>query len=214
MSRTRPRLRPRYRWVIAACVAIPALITAPWMVVRTLTADSTQRVDTTEAAVALDHADYALVLGARVHEDGRPSRFLRERVQVGVDLYHAGVVDRLLMSGDGHDSSGFGETAVMREVAESLGVPAEDIVEDPMGLDTYSSCVRARDRYGASSVVVATQEFHLSRAVWVCKQAGLAAQGAHPSVRITKSTVYGHVREVGAVAKVMIDVARGRQPEG
>jgi len=102
----------------------------------------------------------------------------------------------------------------MRQVAEDMGVPPEAIVEDPLGVDTYSSCVNARDTFGAASVIMVSQEFHVPRAVWVCDQIGLAAQGAYPSQRLTKSTVVGHVREVAADAKAMIDVMTGRTPQG
>lgn len=196
-------------WLTAMVVAVPALAIAPWAVVRAVTADSIQR-DTGE----FEHADVAVVLGARVYEDGRPSRFLRERVEVGVGLYQAGVVDRILMSGDGDDSSGFGETAVMRRVAEEMGVPPDAIEEDPLGLDTYSTCVRAREEFGARSVIMVSQEFHVPRAVWVCEQSGMPAQGAHPAPRLTSSTVRGHLREVPATAKAVLDVWRGREPEG
>ncbi len=199
--------RTRARLVVGALVAIPTLAAGPWLYVRVVTAP--------DIAPVADHetrADAALVLGARVYSDGRPSRFLRERVEVGVRLYEQGLVSTLIMSGDGDDSSGFGEPTVMRKVAEDMGVPPEAIVEDPLGVDTYSSCVRAREVFGANSVVVATQEFHVPRAVWLCQQAGLDAAGAYPDVRLTKSTVKGHVREVAATAKAVIDVLRGRTP--
>lgn len=201
--------RTRQRWITAVVVAIPIIVAGPWLVVRAQTAGAMQH-----ASGQFRHADAALVLGARVYEDGRPSRFLRERIDVGVALYRAGFVDRIIMSGDGNDSSGYGETAVMRRVAEESGVPPEAIEEDPLGLDTYSSCVRAQREFAAESVIVATQEFHVPRAVWVCDRIGLAAQGAFPGPRPTKSTIVGHVREVAAVAKAMADVARGREPQG
>ncbi len=209
MRRPHTRLHPRYRWAIVAIVAIPTLVATPWAVVRITTSSSTHPSDASFA-----HADAAVVLGARVYSDGRPSRFLRERVEVGVRLYLDGTVDRLIMSGDGDDSSGFGEPSVMRQVAEDMGVLPEAIEEDPLGLDTYSSCVNAQDTFGASSVIMVSQEFHVPRAVWVCDQIGLAAQGAYPPQRLTKSTIVGHAREVAADAKAMIDVARGRVPQG
>ena len=54
----------------------------------------------------------------------------------------------------------------------------------------------------------------MPRAVWVCDRIGIDAQGAFPPQRLTKSTVTGHVREVAADAKAMIDVLRGRVPGG
>ncbi len=209
MRRPHTRLHPRYRWILVAIVAIPTLVATPWAVVRVTTGSSTHPSDASFA-----HADAAVVLGARVHSDGRPSRFLRERIEVGVRLYLDGNVDRLIMSGDGQDSSGFGEPTIMRQVAEDLGVPPDAIVEDPLGVDTYSSCVNAQETFGATSVIMVSQEFHVPRAVWVCDQIGLDAQGAYPPQRLTKSTIVGHAREVAADAKAMIDVARGRTPGG
>ena len=133
---------------------------------------------------------------------------------VGVRLYRRGLVRQIIMSGAEEDSSGYGEPAVMRRVAEAAGVPPEAIIEDGLGLDTYSSCIRARDEYGVRSVIVATQEFHLPRAVWLCERLGLDAQGAYPPVIATEHTVRGHVRELGATGKAMLDLARGRDPQG
>jgi vancomycin permeability regulator SanA len=206
---TRTRLPSRYRWVIATLVFVPALVATPWGIVRATTADAVRRDDQ-----PFRHADVAVVLGARVYPDGRPSRFLRERVTVGARLYLSGVVDALIMSGDGHDSSGYGEPSVMRKVAEDLGVPPDAIVEDPLGVDTFSSCHNARDTFHVSSVIMVSQEFHVPRAVWLCRQLGLDAQGAYPPQVLTSSTLVGHVREVAADAKAMIDVARGRSPQG
>jgi SanA protein len=42
----------------------------------------------------------ALVFGARIYADGRLSPMLRDRVETAVQLYEAGKVDVLLLSGD------------------------------------------------------------------------------------------------------------------
>lgn len=181
----------------------------PWTLIRLQT-----WTDVGPAAGSFDRADSALVLGARVYEDGSASPFLRERVATGVALYKSGAVDRVIMSGDGEDSSGYGEPTVMREIAEEMGVPADAIVEDPLGLDTYASCERARSVLGAESVIIATQEFHASRAVWLCERAGLTVQGAYPPVTLRKGTVIGNLREPIAAVKAWMDVLSGRQPQG
>ena len=202
----RPRLARRHRWTIAAAVAIPALVLAPVVYVTATTAAQVHPASTDTFAAA----DAALVLGARVYPDGQPSRFLRERVAIGVDLYQAGLVDTLIMSGDGADSSGYGEPTVMRALAESMGVPADAILEDPEGFDTYASCARARAVQGVDTVIIATQQFHAARALWLCERAGMRAQAAYPPATHTFSTVQGRLREIPATAKAMIDTATGR----
>lgn len=203
----RPRKTARRRWITASIVAVCILALLPWTVIRLQT-----WTDVGPAAGSFERADAALVLGARVYEDGTASPFLRERVATGVALYKAGLVDRIIMSGDGHDSSGFGEPTVMRQIAQEMGVPVDAIVEDPMGLDTYSSCMRARSDLGANSVIIATQEFHVSRAVWLCERAGLDVQGAYPPVTLRKGTVIGNLREPIAAVKAWMDVLRGTVP--
>ena len=194
----------------AAAVGAGIAVVTPALTARLATVGARHPI----ASGSFHHADAALVLGARVWADGRPSRFLRERVVTGVRLYRRGLVDRIIVSGAQQDSSGHGEPAVMRRLAEAAGVPARDIVEDPLGVDTFSSCIRARDVYGAQSVIVATQEFHLPRAVWLCERLGLEAQGAFPPPIITEHTFRGHIRELGATGKAMLDLARGREPQG
>jgi hypothetical protein len=51
-------------------------------------------------------ADVAVVFGAQVHGDGRPSTALRERMATAEQLYKDGLVKRLLVSG-GVGASGF-----------------------------------------------------------------------------------------------------------
>jgi len=196
------------RTLTVAGVGTALVVAAPALTARLATVGTRHPI----SSESFRHAEAALVLGARVWPDGRPSRFLQERVVTGVRLYRRGLVDRIIMSGAGEDSSGHGEPTVMRRVAQAAGVPAHDIIEDPFGVDTFSSCLRARDEFGVRSVIVATQEFHVPRAVWLCERLGLEAQGAYPAPILTEHTVRGHVREVAATAKAMMDLARGRDP--
>ncbi len=192
----------------AAAGGAAAVALTPLAVTRATTASRIR-----PASASFPRADAALVLGARVHADGRPSRFLRERIEVGARLWLDGAVDRVIVSGAGEDSSGHGEPTVMRREAEALGVHPDAIVADPHGVDTYSSCVRALRVWSAATVIVCSQEFHLPRAVWICDRISLPARGAYPPVRLTRSTVQGHVREAAATAKAWIDIARDRVPE-
>lgn len=155
-------------------------------------------------------AEAALVLGARVWPDGRPSMFLGQRIAVGVSLYRRGLVPRIVVSGAGRNREGLDETAVMARVVEEAGVPFDAITIDPHGVDTYASALGARRDLGLSSVIVATQEFHLPRAVWLCRQVGLEAQGAYPPVLLREHTAMGYVREVPATWKAALDIARER----
>jgi vancomycin permeability regulator SanA len=118
----------------------------------------------------------AIVFGAGVRPDGRPTRILADRVQAGVDLYHAGRVGKLLMTGDNSHIT-YDEVGAMRDYAVERGVDPADVVLDHAGFSTYESCYRAEAIFGVRSAVLVTQRYHLPRAVYTCRMLGIDAIG-------------------------------------
>jgi len=199
------RRRLLVRGALALTVAVvvvlgPVLVVVAWTAARLHSGTD-----------GVERAPVALVLGAGVDGSGQPSPFLAERLQVAADLYRAGRVRALLMSGD-NSRTDYDEVGAMAQRAQQLGVPASAIVQDHAGFDTYSSCYRARSVWGISRAVVVTQPFHATRAVWTCRQLGVDAQGAVTANDDVSATWFGWVREVPAVDKAIIDVLRGRTP--
>jgi vancomycin permeability regulator SanA len=188
------------RLALVAGAGLVALA-APQIAARVLTAGALHPV----ASEAFTPAHAALVLGARVWEDGRPSLVLRQRVEVGSELFHRGLVDRVLLSGAGENREGLDETAAMRSAALALGVPESVIDLDPHGVDTAAS---ARNAAGLGSVIVCSQEFHLPRAVMLARIAGLDAQGAFPPLIAKPATFIGYGRELPATWKALREVRR------
>ena len=118
----------------------------------------------------------AVVLGCKVHHNGKPSTLLADRVKTAVALYSAGKVDKLLMSGDNRVIR-YNEPQRMQEYAVKLGVPAEDVVMDFAGRRTYDSIYRAKHIFGLKRFVVVSQRFHLDRALFISRKLGLDAYG-------------------------------------
>lgn len=118
----------------------------------------------------------AIVFGAGVWEDGTPTPMLADRVQAAVDLYKAGRTGKLLMTGD-NSSTDYNEVKAMQEYAEAQGVPLNNITLDYAGLSTYESCYRAKEIFGITQAVLVTQNFHIARAVYTCRQLGVQAIG-------------------------------------
>lgn len=110
--------------------------------------------------------DCIIVLGAMVFKDGSPSAILRERLDKGIELYKAGVSDKLLMSGDNGQKQ-YNEVVPMMEYAIEKGVPQDDIYLDYAGFSTYESMYRLRDIFEVDSAVVVTQQYHLYRALFI-----------------------------------------------
>ena len=201
--------RPSKRLVIAA-VAAGLLVTAGLVVPAVAV-----RISTGGERFASPHdvpaRPVALVLGAGITPDGKPTDLLQWRIDTAVQLYRTGRVRALLMSGD-HSTVDHDEVDAMARAAQAAGVPASAIVTDHAGFDTFSSCYRARHVFGVRGAVVVSQGWHLPRAVWLCRQEGIDAVGAATSGDAGGVDLAGAVREVPADAKAMLDVILGRTP--
>ncbi len=145
-------------------------------------------------------ADCILVLGASVLPDRTPSAILRDRLDVGAELYFAGVAPKVLVSGDNADDS-YNEVAVMKEYLVENGVPSEDVFCDHRGLNTYDSMWRARNVFGADRIVVVTQTYHEYRALFNAQGVGMKARGVHSDLHSYADQNYYDFREVFARIK-------------
>lgn len=117
-----------------------------------------------------------IVLGALVRTGGVLSNTPHDRVLVGVEAYKAGLVTKLLMTGD-RKGPDYDEPAAMKALAVSLGVPEADIFMDGMGKRTYDSCWRAKNVYQIDSAIIFTQDYHQPRAQYLCDNLGVESIG-------------------------------------
>lgn len=157
--------------------------------------------------------EVALVLGAGLRPDGTPSTFLRRRLDAAAELYAAGAVQVILVSGDNREP-GHDEPTAMRNWLIDQGVPAHVVVRDFAGLDTHDTCVRAHEIFGVAGAVVITQDYHLRRALFSCSQAGMDVVGlgvSSSSVEPARAITY-RVREVPASLKAAWDALTERRP--
>ena len=118
----------------------------------------------------------AIVFGAGVWSNGKPSAVLFDRIVTAVELYRANRVKKILMSGD-NPTENYDEPTAMKETAVKLGVPAEDVVLDFAGRRTYDTCFRAKEIFGVDKAILVSQKFHLPRAVYLCENAGINSLG-------------------------------------
>jgi SanA protein len=149
----------------------------------------------------------AIVFGAGLWRNGTATPVLHDRVQTAANLYFAGKVEKLLMSGDNRFVE-YNEPAVMREVALSLGVPNDVIVLDYAGRRTYDTCYRAKAIFGVTEAILVTQSFHLPRAIYECNLLGVASVGVAADQRVYRksSELYWNIRELFATAAALWDV--------
>lgn len=158
----------------------------------------------------------AIVFGARVYPNERLSAMLADRVATGVDLYRAGKVDVLLMTGD-NSTLDYNEPDTMKAYAMQLGVPEDAVVVDYAGRRTYDSCYRARHIFQVDEAVVVTQNFHLDRALLLCNALGVKAVGVgadyqRPNGYSRASLTYSRLREFPAMLAAVLDIIRRPTP--
>ncbi len=157
-------------------------------------------------------APVALVLGAQVYPSGTPSPFLAARLDLAHRLYRDGKVRVVLVSGD-NMAPEYNEPDAMRDYLISAGMPAEAVIADYAGFDTYDSCARARRIFGVDQLVVVTQGYHLPRAVATCRALGVDATGVGDyTQQNTRSWRRGSIRDQLACVKTVIDLLTGRDP--
>ena len=156
------------------------------------------------------NAEVALIPGAAVFSNGSLTPIFMNRVDVAIKLYESKKVSKILVSGDNSTLS-HNEVNPVRKYLLARGIPDEDIFLDHAGFDTYSTMYRARDIFGVTSLIIATQSFHLPRAVFIARRLGMEAYGVNADV--------GHIlfknytREVLANEKAVIDLMLHRKPK-
>ncbi|MCS7010719.1 MAG: YdcF family protein [Anaerolineales bacterium] len=149
----------------------------------------------------------AIVFGAGLRRDGSPSPILQDRVATAAELYFAGKVEKLLLSGDNRFVN-YNEPEAMRRYAISLGVPNEDLVLDYAGRRTYDTCYRAAAIFGVKQAILVTQAFHLPRAIYLCNHLGVDGVGVEADRRVYRrsSMTYWTIRELLATVNALWEV--------
>ncbi|MFF4216475.1 SanA/YdcF family protein [Streptomyces nondiastaticus] len=193
LPRTR-RERRRLLWAaVAGCVL--GLLPATWVY-----AAAEPRMRTARDVPA---APVAMVFGAGLW-DGKPSPYLAHRLDAAVELYRAGKVRVVLVTGD-NSREEYDEPDAMRAYLTERGVPEDRVVTDYAGFDTWDSCTRAVRVFGVKKAVLITQGFHVRRALALCGAAGIDAYGVGVAAEHDVTWYAGGAREVFASGKAALD---------
>jgi vancomycin permeability regulator SanA len=149
---------------------------------------------------------YALVLGSHVFPGGIPTSELAERLEMGRQLYRAGLARRIIVSGAVRPR--YDEPDAMAAWLTRRGVAPADLVIDRGGYRTAASMADAA-ALGADGLLVVSQSYHLPRALYLAKNAGLQATGvaARQPWRPAIDRLFTFLRETTARAEVIVEVA-------
>lgn len=187
--------RVLYAFLFLCLAGTTGLLLINWWMVRA----TAGQIVSQETAKEIE-ADCILVLGAGVRADGTPSRMLADRLATAIELYSAGVSERLLMSGD-HGRNDYDEVNVMKDTAVAAGIPSEAVFMDHAGFNTYDSLYRAREIFQAERIVIVTQRYHLYRALYIAQALGIDAVGVAAPGDTYSGQAYRELRETAARGK-------------
>lgn len=152
------------------------------------------------------NADIAIVLGNTVNADGSLSPWLKGRVDKALELYRQGRVREIMVSG-GKGEYGVPEGFAMQKYLLQNGVPANNIIADNAGNNTY---LTAKDflalnaaRHFASAIVV-TSFYHITRSKYIIRKLGFENVHGVSSDAYFWQDGYGLFRDCLALYKYLL----------
>ncbi|MBI4584859.1 MAG: YdcF family protein [Planctomycetes bacterium] len=139
-------------------------------------------------------AEAAVVLGAKVYPDGRLSNALEDRMKTGIQVFRDRKLKYLILSG-GIDPNGLSEPREMKKYALKRGVPAQAILLDEQGNNTYLSarnCRKIAGERGFRELIVVSQYFHNARVKLIFERSGIPCytMPAEPSERLVRDNFW------------------------
>ena len=157
-----------------------------------------------------------LLLGTTPHTAAhRENLFFTYRIDAAERLYKAGVISKILISGDEDSLEGVNEVVAMRDSLVCRGVPSSDMMLDGKGGRTLDSVVRACRVAGLTSFIVISQRFHNERALYLadylCGDMDfvIGYNAEDPTSLASRKT---YIREGFARVKMFVDLVLGVQP--
>lgn len=146
-----------------------------------------------------------LVFGTTDRVNGRENLYFRYRIDAATELWNAGKVRAFLVSGDNRKEN-YNEPEKMRRALVNHGIPNDRIELDYAGFRTLDSVVRAKEIFGAESILFISQRFQNERAIYLAKANGIDAYGFDARDVETQAGMKTKLREVGARVKMWLDV--------
>lgn len=131
-------------------------------------------------------SDLALVFGNAVNDDGTASPLLRDRTLAAIKLYKEGKVRKIMLSGSMDPTRGSlkQEPLAMKVLCLQAGIPEQDIILDPTGVNTRASVDAARkvmEQNKWTRVVGVSDDWHLPRIAMTFEQAGIKDAATYAS---------------------------------
>ena len=150
--------------------------------------------------------DVAILLGAsKSLKNGRDNLFFKYRIEAAAELFKAGKIKHIIVSGDNHKKE-YDEATDMRDALIAAGVPDSCITLDYAGFRTLDSMVRCLKIFDQKNVTIISQEFHNQRAVFIANYYGMNVVAFNAKDVPDSFSLKVRIRENFAKFKAVLDL--------
>lgn len=151
----------------------------------------------------------AIVFGSAVdYIAGEPRPIVKARLDAAYELYENGHITSIIVSG--HEdtvANDYNEPEVMADYLVYLGVSEQDVLEDNQGDSSFQTCKRAKHAFGVDAAVLVTQESHIQRVLYLCRNMGIDAYGiTADAVSSDQGETLQWIREAFGNVKAVVDI--------
>lgn len=198
-----------FKYILFIVISSIAISILCYQVVRLKTKDRT--FSETEE---VPYTQVALVLGTdSITPWGTENLYFKYRIEAAADLYHAGRISYLVVSGD-NSKPNYNEPQMMTNALVRLGVPSYAIYQDYAGFRTLDSVVRCKKIFGQDTILVISQQFHNERALFLanCNDIYAIAFNAK-NVSTRWIAIKNIIREHLARVKLFLDIIFAKSPK-
>ena len=192
--------------LVLVTIALPILCNC---IVSNKTSDSIY-----DSIDSIPYNEVGMVLGTGpTTKTGRTNSYFLFRIDAVEELYKAGKIRYILISGD-NSRKDYSEPDVMKDSLVARGIPSNVIYLDYAGFRTLDSVIRSKKVFGQNKMTVISQRFHNERSIVLGDWQGMELIGYN--AKETGSRFYrikAHVREGYARIKLFLDILFGKQPK-
>lgn len=168
---------------------------------------------TYNSVAAMPKNKVGMVLGtSKLGRKGNINLYFEYRIRAAVELYKAGKIEYVLVSGD-NGNENYDEPTDFKNELVARGIPAHRIFLDFAGFRTLDSVVRAREIFGQQKYTVISQKFHNERAIYLATKKGMDVVGYNAQDVVKYGGFKTKVREIFARSKAFLDILIGVQPK-
>lgn len=192
---------PSLRWCVSLIAGVLVLGMAAniwvWSHTRSLVFDDLTYLPVHDVGVVLGTSPFT--------HTGRQNILFTHRIKAAAQLYHAGKIHHVLVSG-ANPSVAYNEPRKMYQALRREGVPDKAITLDFAGFRTLDSIVRARRIFGLRSFVIISQRYHDYRALFIAQHEGIQAVGYVWPGEDRRQALRTELREYLARIKAVLDI--------